>query len=163
MVVAKSKELGAKAEVFLYWVGSRRRQLRNHPVDPWKLEGSSSASHRRWNKLMWFAKLWTIWPQALASLQAKLIHTFWSGCRVIFWSSKVPFPFLTSHLCSCHLMVPGMYFLPPFSVWRTPAYSSRHSTNVILSVELPWHFHYLLFSRFLQNSDLSSTVACLTL
>lgn len=36
------------------------------------------------NKLMWFAKPLTIWPQTLASLQAKLPHTFWSSCVDLF-------------------------------------------------------------------------------
>lgn len=83
------------------------RQLGNHPADPWKLKESWLISFLGslllQNKLMWFAKLLTIWPRTLA-LQAKLPWTFQSSCcRIIFWSSKMPVFFLTSGLGSCCL------------------------------------------------------------
>lgn len=99
---------GQSRSDFTLGVNSRIRQPGNHPADPWKLEESWLISFLGslllQNKLMWFAKLITIWPHTLASLQAKLPWTFRSSCcRIIFWSSEMPASFLTSGLGSCCL------------------------------------------------------------
>lgn len=149
----RSKEQVAKAEVILYWVWSRIRQLGNHPVDPWKLEESPDSSLPLapcclWSKLMWFAKLLTIWPQTLASLRDKLPYSFWPSCvelPSVFKNatSFSPRPFAQAVSCclgcTCPISLSAGLLLSPQDI-----------TSVTSFVELSWHFYDVPLSQFPQ-------------
>lgn len=89
------------------------------------------------NKLTWFAKLLTIWSHTLASLQAKLSHTFQSICVELFSGlQKCQFPFspqVFAHAVSCCLE----WTAPHSSAWRTSAHSLRqHKCHLLWGVSL---------------------------
>lgn len=152
---------------------TQERATEKSPCGPLKIGGQS------WfipflgslqNKPMWFGKLLKIWPQTLASLQAKLPHTFWSSYVELFiglWKFRLSFSplFMLSHAHEPLLMLSHAAWdiLFPTSLSGELLLPLQDVPQCHLFCRAPWHCHDLSHSWLLQHTDLSSAVALCTL